>query len=193
MQAYLLFIEYQVVQFLPSISISEQFESMHLTILQQILILPLWNDGRQCMELILCRVVESSYSSTHNIVPHISGYDLPCHRITKKYADFPSMVIFQLLLRKFSIQTWFCNCLQYLCVFRIVFECIPGFHDQGMMFTLPKQLLCLCRDNVKLFLDNMSASCFGSQQIWFWFFGPNWFYQRINPTQLCGIWTCVSS
>ena len=38
-RAYLLTIEYQVVKFLPSISISEQFESMHLTILQQILFL----------------------------------------------------------------------------------------------------------------------------------------------------------
>ena len=36
---YLLTIEYQVVQFLPSISISEQFESIHVTILQQISIL----------------------------------------------------------------------------------------------------------------------------------------------------------
>ena len=35
-RAYLLTIEYQVVQFVPSISISEQFESIHVTILQQI-------------------------------------------------------------------------------------------------------------------------------------------------------------
>ena len=74
------------------------------------------------MELILCRVVESSCLPTHNIVPHISLHDLPCRRTTKKYADFPSMVIFQLLLRKFVIQTWFCNCQQYLCLFHIVFE-----------------------------------------------------------------------
>ena len=38
-RAYSLTIECQVVQFLPSISISEQFESMYLTILQQILFL----------------------------------------------------------------------------------------------------------------------------------------------------------
>ena len=49
-RAYLLTIEYQVVQFLPSISISEQFESMYLTILQQILFLLLWSGGHQCME-----------------------------------------------------------------------------------------------------------------------------------------------
>ena len=35
-QAYLLTIEYQVVQFVPSISICEQFESILVTILQQI-------------------------------------------------------------------------------------------------------------------------------------------------------------
>ena len=38
-RAYLLTIKYQDVQFLPSINISEQFESMYLTILQQILFL----------------------------------------------------------------------------------------------------------------------------------------------------------
>ena len=46
------------------------------------------------------------------------------------------MVIFRLLLRKFRIQTWFCNCQQYLCLFYIVFEYIPGFHDQGKMLVL---------------------------------------------------------
>ena len=35
-RAYLLTTEYQVVQFLPSISISEQFDSIHVKILQQI-------------------------------------------------------------------------------------------------------------------------------------------------------------
>ena len=33
-------------------------------------------------------------------------------------------------------------CQQYLCLFRIVFVYIPGFHDQGMMLALPNQLLC---------------------------------------------------
>ena len=49
-RAYLLTIKYQVVQFLPNISISEQFESMHLTILQQILFLLLWSGGHRCRE-----------------------------------------------------------------------------------------------------------------------------------------------
>ena len=39
--------------------------------------------------------VESSCLPTHNIVPHISGHDLPYPRTTKKYEYFPSMVIFQ--------------------------------------------------------------------------------------------------
>ena len=33
------------------------------------------------MEYILCRVAESSYSPTHNIVPHTSFHDQPCHKM----------------------------------------------------------------------------------------------------------------
>ena len=73
----------------------KQFERILLTILLQISILPLWNDGHRCMEYILCRVVESSCLPTHNIVPHISWHDLPHRRTTKKYEYFPSMVVFQ--------------------------------------------------------------------------------------------------
>ena len=47
-QAYWLTIEYQVVQFVPSGSILEQFESIHVTILQQILFLLLWSGGHRC-------------------------------------------------------------------------------------------------------------------------------------------------
>ena len=137
MQVCSLIIAYRVVQYVPSISISEQFESILLTTLPRIAILLLWNDGRQGMELILCRVVESSCLPTHNFVPHISWHDLPCHRTTKRYSDFPSMVIFRLLLRKFWIQTWFCDCQHDLCIFHIVFEYIPGKHDQGKMLVLP--------------------------------------------------------
>ena len=68
--------EYQVFQYVPSTSILEQFERIHVTILLHISILLLWNDGHQCMELILCRVVESSCLPTHNIVPHISWHAL---------------------------------------------------------------------------------------------------------------------
>ena len=90
------------------------------------------------MELMLSRVVESSRLPTHNIVPHISWHDPPCHTTTKKYSDFPSMVIFQLLLRKFWIQTWFCNYQQYLCLIHIVFEYSADIHDQRKMLVSPK-------------------------------------------------------
>ena len=79
------------------------------------------------MGLIFCIVVESSCLLTHNIVPHISWHDLPCPGTTKRYSDFPSMVIFPLLQRKFWIQTWFCNCPQYRCLFHIVFEVRPRY------------------------------------------------------------------
>ena len=92
-RAYSLTIEYQVVQFLPRKSISQKFESIHVTILQQISFLLLWSGGHRCMEWILCRVVESSYLPTHNIVPHTSWHDLLYHKTTKKYEDFEGMVI----------------------------------------------------------------------------------------------------
>ena len=88
-----------------------------------------------------CCVVASSCLSTHNIVPHISWHDLPYRRTKKKYEDFPSMVVFQFPPRKFVIQTWLCNCQQYLCLFHIVFEYIPEVHDQKKMLVLPNQLL----------------------------------------------------
>ena len=127
---------------LPCISISEQFESTLLTILPRISILLLGSDGRQGMELILCRVVESSCWPTHNIVPHISGHDLPHHKTMKKYEDFWGMEVFQFLPLKFAIQTWLCNCPEYLCLFGIVFECSPSIHDQRKMLVLPNRLLC---------------------------------------------------
>ena len=81
-------------------------------------------------------------SPTHNIVPHISWHDPPFRRTTKKYEDFPSMVIFQFTPRNFVSQTWLCNCQQYLCSSHIVFECSPSIHDQGKMLVLPNRLLC---------------------------------------------------
>ena len=65
------------------------------------------------MEFILCGVEESFCSPTHNIVPHISWHDLPCHKTMKRYSDFPNMVIFQPLSGKSWIETWLCNCQQY--------------------------------------------------------------------------------
>ena len=119
-------IEYQVFQSMPSTSISEQFESILLTIPLQISILLPWNGGHQGMEWILCRVVESFCSPTNNIVPHISWHDPPYHKTMKKYESSQSMEAFQFHPRKFWIQTCFCNCQQYPCLFHVVFEYIPG-------------------------------------------------------------------
>ena len=61
----------------------------------------------------------------------------------KKYEDFEGMVISLLSQRKIAIQTWFCNCPQYLCLFGIVVECNPSIHDPRKMLVLPNQLLLL--------------------------------------------------
>ena len=52
------------------------------------------------------------------------------------------MVISLLSPQKFAIQTWFCNCPQYLCLFGIVFECSPSVHDPRKMLVIPNRLLC---------------------------------------------------
>ena len=79
----------------------------------------------------------SSYLPTHNIAPHISLHDQPCHKTMMKYEDFEGMVTSLLPPWKFEIRTWFCNCPQYLCLFGIVAECIPSTHDPGKMLVLP--------------------------------------------------------
>ena len=111
------------------------------TILQQISFLLLWSGGHRCMELILCRVVESSCLPTHNIVPHTSLHDQRYQKTMKKYEDFEGMVISLLSPRKFAIRTWFCNCPQSLCLFGIVFGCSPSLRDPGKMLVLPNRLL----------------------------------------------------
>ena len=55
------------------------------------------------MEWILCKVAGSSCSPTHNVVPHISLHDQPCHNTMKKYEDFEGMVISLLLPLKFAV------------------------------------------------------------------------------------------
>ena len=87
------------------------------------------------------RVVASFFLPTHNIAPHTSLYDPPYHKTMKKYEDFEGMVVFLFSSQKFAIRTGFCNCPQYLCLFRIVVECSPNIHDQGKMLVLPNQLL----------------------------------------------------
>ena len=158
-RAYLLTTEYQVVQFVPSISISEPFESIHVTSLQQIhffffevMVIDAWS--RNFVKLLSCFC-----SPTHNIAPHISWHDLPCHRTTLRYEHSQSLEVFQFLPRKFAIQTWLFFCPQYLCSFYIVFECSPRKHDQRKMLVLPNQLLC--------WVLSTSEQCFASfQPIW---------------------------
>ena len=160
-------IEYQVFQYVPRTSISEQIESiLLLTILQQISFLLLWNDGHRCMELILCRVVESSCLPTHKIVPHISWHDPPCHETMKKYEDFEGMVISLIPPQKFAIQTWFCNCPQYLGLLRIDVECSPSIHDPRKMLLLPNRLLCwVLSTSVQDFVSFQPIQCHPHTQI----------------------------
>ena len=94
------------------------------------------------MELILCRVVESFCLPTHNIAPHISLHDPPCHKTMKKYEYVEGMVISLISPQKFAIRTWFCNCPQYLCLFRIFVECSPSIRDPGKMLVLQNRFLC---------------------------------------------------
>ena len=93
------------------------------------------------MEWILDRVAELSCLPTHYIVPHTSLHDQPCPKTMKKYEDFEGMVISLITPQKFAIRTWFCNCPQYLCLFRIVVECSPSTHDPRKMLVLPNRLL----------------------------------------------------
>ena len=87
-------LEYQVFQYAPSKSISEQFESMFLTILQRIsififemMVMNSWN--RYIVQLLSRLVCQLTIS-----FQHISCHDFPYRRTTKKYTDFPRMVIF---------------------------------------------------------------------------------------------------
>ena len=70
--------------------------------------------------------------------PHTFWHDLPCRRTTWKSPMFPRLVVFP---ENSWIQTWLCNCQQYLCSCRVVFECSPSVRDQGTMSVLPNQLL----------------------------------------------------
>ena len=101
------------------------------------------------MEWILCRVVESSCLTAHNIVPHISWHDPPYHKTMKKYENSQSTEVFQFLSRKFAIPTWLCHCPRYLCLFHIVFECRPSTHDPRKMLVLPNRLLLLSNFHIR--------------------------------------------
>ena len=75
---------------------------------------------------------------THSIAPNISFHDQPCQRTTKKHENSRRVEVFQFTPRKFVIQTWLCNCPQYLCLFHIVVECSPSIHDPRKDVGSPK-------------------------------------------------------
>ena len=92
--AYSLTIEYQVVQYVPSISISEQFESILVTILQQmsfyffeVVVIVAWS--WYFVEL-LCRLICQLTMSLHTFLCMTSHVIRPM----KKYDYFERMVIF---------------------------------------------------------------------------------------------------
>ena len=60
---------------------------------------------------------------------------------------------------KFAIQTWLCNCPPYLCLFPIVFECIPTTHDLEKMLVLPNQLLWVISSSDQDFVSFQPISC----------------------------------
>ena len=63
----------------------------------------------------------------------MSLHGLPFRWTVKKCEDSRSMEAFLFPPLKFAIQTWFFNFPQCLYLFHIVFEYIPGIHDQGKM------------------------------------------------------------
>ena len=135
-------IEYQVFQNVPSISISEQFWQHVLWqfsyrfhfFLFEVVVIDAWS--RYFVEL-LSRLVCQLTISFHTLLCMTQ----PCHKTMKKYEDFEGMVISLLPRGNSWFKLWFCNCLQYLCLFGIVVKCIPSFHDQGKMLVLPNRLL----------------------------------------------------
>ena len=77
--------ECMVYQCVPNTSISQQFESICLTLLQQIPILVFWLVGHQSMELLTLYNSWLFCSPTRNIAPHISFlHDLPYHKTMKR-------------------------------------------------------------------------------------------------------------
>ena len=57
---------------------------------------------------------------THNIAPHTSLHDQPCHETMKKCDCFEGMVISPILPQRFAIRTWF---LQLSTVSLLVWHC----------------------------------------------------------------------
>ena len=97
----------------------------------------------QDKESILCTIAKLFCSPLQNSVPHTLWHDLPCRRTTWESPMFLRLVVFfsDAFAENCRFKTWLCNCQQYLCSCRIVFEWPPSVRDQGTMSVLPKQFL----------------------------------------------------
>ena len=148
MQVCSLTIEYQVFQYVPSTSISEQFESILVTIFPhtafshgihffffEVVVIDAWS---RCFVVLLSLLVCQLTISFHTLL----AMNLHIVRQRRNTEILRVWKCFLFPPRKFAIRTWLCNCHQYLCKFHIVFECIPSIQDQGKMLVLPNQLLC---------------------------------------------------
>ena len=98
LQACWLTIECQVVQFVPNTSISRQFASKLLSILQLIRVLHAWIDDLPGKDLKLCRVAPLSCLPIHRIAQRIFENVPPCRKTSLLCARevFPIPVIFPL-------------------------------------------------------------------------------------------------
>ena len=103
-------------------------------LLQLIDFLLLWIGGRPCMALRRWKIGQLFCSPIRNICPCISLHDLPYHKTMRKCSRQVSQnkVVFQKLLQRFCIQTYFCNCPHYFCLFDILFDCNPNKRGQGI-------------------------------------------------------------
>ena len=124
----------QVVQFVPSTSISRQFVSKLLTTLQLIPVLPVCIDDHPNKEAKLW-IVAPLCLPLHSIVQHIFEHVPPCRRSTLPFVSEVSAtpVLFLLLQQKYVTQT-FSRTVQWLfhsvCIH---VECIPSTHGQETM------------------------------------------------------------
>ena len=93
-----------------------------------------WSSTHGVDTLCSCWVVlfaNSQYRSTHFLAWNF--------QIIRPWRNTNIIRVCLFLPRKFAIQTWLCNCQQYLCLFHIVFE----YTWSRKMLVLPNQLLCL--------------------------------------------------
>ena len=96
-----------VYHFVPSTSISRQFVTILLIILQLIQVPVSWNGDHPSMDLKPCRAGPLFCLPVRSISQNIFEHVLPCHRTTQKSLRevFPTLVTFQLLQQKYVIQT----------------------------------------------------------------------------------------